>query len=399
MPSSAEIEQKHVNDTKAELTMIPADITADTVINLPATGTAFADTTITWTSDNACAVIADGKVTFTIGSEEQTVTITATIVCGDAKATEKFTVKVAAKAPTAYIFGMYQGNAQKTVYLLGGMDGYYMATTEDASKALALYLEETEGGYYLYCYVDGAKTYINMVVSGTHVNGAYEAAASTVYTIDERNTLIAVIDGEDYQFGTRNDKTYTTVGPVKVSYEGFYCVLSESGATPPTPPVQEEETTETPDDGGNTEATEGVVLTVDSLGLASQTYAEGTATVGGVTFEFTQMGNYGDGLQMRDKADKGTSMIWNTAAFGKKIARIELVYSSTKDVTYANADAVIFTFGNAVGEATYTTKLSTTAGVKTYTITPDAADYTFFKLEHDLGYTMYWESITIVFAD
>ena len=156
-----------------------------------------------------------------------------------------------------------------------------------------------------------------------------------------------------------------------------------------------------PGDSGSTDtpASNGLALTVDSLGLASNTYADSTATVDGVTFEFTQMGNYGDGLQMRDKADKGTSIIWNTTAFNKPIARIELVYSSTQDVKYANSDCVIFTFGNEAGAATYTTKLSTTAGVKTYTITPDAETYTFFKLEHDLGYTMYWDSITIVFAD
>ena len=123
-----------------------------------------------------------------------------------------------------------------------------------------------------------------------------------------------------------------------------------------------------------------------------------TATIDGVSFDFIQLGSYGDGIQMRDKDGK-TSMIWNTTAFPKAIAKIEFVYSTTKDVTYSNPDAVVLTFGNEAQGATYTTKLSTTSGVKTYTITPDAETYTFFKLEHDLGYTMYWESITIVFVD
>jgi hypothetical protein len=137
---------------------------------------------------------------------------------------------------------------------------------------------------------------------------------------------------------------------------------------------------------------------VDTLNIPSQTYAAGTATIDGVGFEYIQMGNYGNGLQMRDK-DGNTSSIWNTTAMSTGISKIELVYSDTMSVQYSNADAVIFTFGNAVGEATYTTKLSTTSGVKTYTITPDAGSYTFFKLEHDLGYSMYWKSITIVFTD
>ena len=138
-------------------------------------------------------------------------------------------------------------------------------------------------------------------------------------------------------------------------------------------------------------------LTVNSLGIASQTYAAGTATINGVAFEFIQIGNYGDGIQMRDK-NGNTSQLWNKSAFGAGIVKIELTYSASKDVTYANADAVIFTFGNSAKEAAYTTKLSTAAGVKSYTITPDASTYTFFYLEHDLGYTFYWESIKVYFA-
>ena len=81
------------------------------------------------------------------------------------------------------------------------------------------------------------------------------------------------------------------------------------------------------------------------------------------------------------------------------IARIELVYSSTKDVTHSNPDCAIYSFGNGVDNYTCTVKLSTESGVTTYTITPDAETYTYFRFEHDLGYTQYWESITIVLAD
>ena len=127
---------------------------------------------------------------------------------------------------TAYKFGMVQGklNDGKVYYLKGNMNGYYMDTTTNYADAVDVYIEATEGGYYLYAMISGVKTYINCVVSGTHVNGAYEAAASTVYTYDaESKTLIANVDGTPYWFGTRNDKTYTTVGPCAVSYNGFYC--------------------------------------------------------------------------------------------------------------------------------------------------------------------------------
>ena len=128
------------------------------------------------------------------------------------------------EAGKAYAFGMAQGNLEGAVYYLkGGMDGHYMATTTKIEDAIATYLEATTGGYHFYTYVNDVKTYINMVVSGTYVNGAYEATASTVYTIDtEHKTLVADVNGVPYWFGTRNDKNYTTMGPCKVEYNGFY---------------------------------------------------------------------------------------------------------------------------------------------------------------------------------
>ena len=125
----------------------------------------------------------------------------------------------------AYKFGMIQENVSNTdvYYLAGGMDGYYMATTTDAASAIDVYVEEADDGYYFYTLDGESKLYINMVVSGTHVNGAYEATASTVYTYDaENNTLIAIVNDAEYWFATRNDNTYTTLGPAKVSYEGFF---------------------------------------------------------------------------------------------------------------------------------------------------------------------------------
>ena len=126
---------------------------------------------------------------------------------------------------TAYKFGMIQSNVSSTdiYYLNGNMDSYYMATTTDPTTAIDVYIEEATNGYYLYAIINGSKNYINMVVSGTHVNGIYEATASTVYRYDtSARTVIANINGTDYHFGTRNDKTYTTIGPCATSYNGFY---------------------------------------------------------------------------------------------------------------------------------------------------------------------------------
>ncbi|MBQ7415642.1 MAG: hypothetical protein IJW14_01230 [Oscillospiraceae bacterium] len=154
---------------------------------------------------------------------------------------------------------------------------------------------------------------------------------------------------------------------------------------------------------GVSAATEKYVeFTVDSLGLGDQSYSAGTTTVDGVGVEWIQLGNYGDGIQMRDSEKNGewrTSMFWNTSALGSGITKIELTYSDSKDVTYANADCEIFNFGNEAKGDAYSTKLSTTAGTKTYTITPDADTYTYFYMEHDLKYTFYWKSIKVYYND
>lgn len=127
-------------------------------------------------------------------------------------------------ADTAYNFGFVHGNKDNAVYYVdGALSGYYMSTVTAAADAAKVYVEATEGGYYLYAMVDGAKLYINMVVSGSYVNGKYEAAASTVYTYDATlKTLKASVGGADYIYGTTNAGTYTTVGPVKASEEPFY---------------------------------------------------------------------------------------------------------------------------------------------------------------------------------
>ena len=195
---------------------------------------------------------------------------------GDAP-TNTYAVVDTPVAGTAYKFGMVQQNVQnKVFYLAGGMaQTYYLATTDNGDAGIDVYLEETTGGYYLYTMVGTTKTYINMVVSGTHVNGAYEATASTVYTYDATNkTIIANVTVEadttksgDYWFGTRNDNTYTTVGPCAVSYAGFYCqfyAVADGDVTPPaggdddggdvTPPAGGD------DDGGDVTPPAGATL-------------------------------------------------------------------------------------------------------------------------------------------
>lgn len=135
-------------------------------------------------------------------------------------------VAVKPEAGTAYKFAFTHDTLGKTLYITGVLDGYYMATTEDKAAGVDVFVEATTGGFYLYCTVNGTKTYINMVQSGTYTNAKYEAAPSTVYTYDETlKTFVGTVEGKTFIFGTRSDKTYTTIGPMATGTDCFYAIF------------------------------------------------------------------------------------------------------------------------------------------------------------------------------
>ena len=141
-----------------------------------------------------------------------------------------------------------------------------------------------------------------------------------------------------------------------------------------------------------------IELTVDSMQLKSGTYQDGTVNIDRVPFTYTELGNYGDGIQMRIK-DEAVSTIKNDKAFHAGIAQIVVTLSDTKSV-YDNADAFKFEFGTADGTYTETKMFSTVADTNYYVITPDSADYTYFKLSKVIeSYSFYFKSIEICFTE
>lgn len=141
-----------------------------------------------------------------------------------------------------------------------------------------------------------------------------------------------------------------------------------------------------------------IELTVDSMQLQSGTYQDGTVNVDRVPFTYTELGNYGDGIQMRIK-DEAVSTIKNDTAFHAGIAQIVVTLSDTKSV-YDNADAFKFEFGTADGTYTETKMFSTVADTNYYVITPDSANYTYFKLSKVIeSYSFYFKSIEICFTE
>ena len=147
--------------------------------------------------------------------------------CGidESNPTLEYRLVTSPEVNTAYKFGMIQGNLNNSLYYVdGNVDRYWLLTTTDANAALDVYLEAATNGYYLYCYINDVKTYINLEISGTYVDAVYELSPSTVYTFDtESKTIVSDVNDILYRFGTSNDNTHTKVGPVEVELDGFYC--------------------------------------------------------------------------------------------------------------------------------------------------------------------------------
>ena len=261
---------------------------------------------------------------------------------------------------TAYKFGMLQPNKDNKIFFANGemVSTYYFGTTENAADAIDVYLEETTGGYYLYCMKGDAKTYINMKVSGTHVNAVYEATASTVYTLDATlKTLVAditvaedTIKSGQYAFG--NYGTYTSISTFNVTKaDSFACkfytvVEGEGGDTPvvPTPPACENHVDANGDYKCDNEGcgkltgvpASGSTLTIpqaNALGAAHahNTYTEGTYSVSGEIVEVTKP-QYGE-MKIKD-ADGNILVVYNsTAADGTAYNELAVKYIAGDKVT------------------------------------------------------------------
>ena len=177
--------------------------------------------TIAWASSAEEVISSTGKyvapanktevkltATITLNSEVQTVELTVT-----AKAAGKTTVTMVAtpEVGVAYKLGIDQASLGQKLFATGVMAGYYGATTEDHTDGIDVYLEAAEGGYYVYSTINGVKTYITAVISGTHINFTYSTAPNVAWVLNaEFSTITCTVDGKEVFIGTRG--TYNTFG-------------------------------------------------------------------------------------------------------------------------------------------------------------------------------------------
>ncbi|MBE6532929.1 MAG: hypothetical protein E7676_05440 [Ruminococcaceae bacterium] len=122
-------------------------------------------------------------------------------------------------------------------------------------------------------------------------------------------------------------------------------------------------------------------------------YAEGEKRVEGITFGFTELGDYGNGIQWRTKNGK-TSTLWNKTELPYGIKKIVFVYNADKTPRIENMLSIAF--GNDATVSAYTATLTGVDGTMTYEIVPDVATYKFFKISYTASGSLYFDEINIV---
>jgi len=122
----------------------------------------------------------------------------------------------------AYKFGVQIPDG---VYYFAGAisDSYYLATTDDASAATDVYLEQVSGGYALYFMDGNTKTYINIVKknsSGSTVKMQLQTTA-VAYTLNTTYKYLSTkIGTRTFYMGTYTGSsgTYSTISASNTSY-------------------------------------------------------------------------------------------------------------------------------------------------------------------------------------
>ena len=216
---------------KENLSFVTA-VTDNSSYDLAAAGAGYKQVTITWTSDNACAVVADGKLTVTLPESDATVKLTATITSGSVTDTKVFEIAVDAAPSDVYLaepisevvtdkafkFALYQANLGKTLYFTGEMSGNFFATSDKAAKAADVFAEAVEGGYRLYFKDGETKKYIDIYEYTAGKAGIQLTdKPNAVYTWNaELKIFVTTCAGAEYYLGTYN--TFNTISASKTSY-------------------------------------------------------------------------------------------------------------------------------------------------------------------------------------
>lgn len=216
-------------------------------VSLQTKGMIYDDVTISWASSNeAVAKVESGKLVVTRPAKDAadvTITVTATISCGtETPATVEYEVlipKMPSTVPaaitaapvvgTTYKMYMNHTGLNKELYLIGVMDGYYIATTEAQEEAANVTVNKGSKDNTFALYVSGAG-YLNITVAektagdpskGYYYNISFGRDATTDWVWDDTYKTLVTDEADEARrcfLGTQANKTFTTISSSAYKY-------------------------------------------------------------------------------------------------------------------------------------------------------------------------------------
>ena len=204
-------------------------------------------------AESAAAKLEGNKVTVTRGVEDVEVVFVATATVGTATETKEFTVVVKKsdvnpsgkswqvvtelQTGVAYKLGLFQAGITKNLYFKGAMSGYYFATVEEAEAGVDVFLEKVEEGYRMYFLLDGVKQYIEVIISGTHINVVFTPTPTTYFVYNEEYNTMAITLTDSRvcylgTYGTFNTISASTIDKITSSTSYVSHLYEYKEATP-----------------------------------------------------------------------------------------------------------------------------------------------------------------------
>ncbi len=177
-------DEEKVDAELDELTLSGA-FSANAVVDVPVAGKYFNEVAITWASNNAAIVFADGKLTITVPEEAISVDVTATVTLGEVTKTKTFTISLS-KAPITIPEALALADGSSV--LVSGTVAKIDTAWSDQYNNISVTIADADGNE-LYLYRLATKVVVGDVITvkgemATYNNARQVAAGATAEITD-----------------------------------------------------------------------------------------------------------------------------------------------------------------------------------------------------------------------
>ena len=173
-------------EAEKEAVKIDAAFSTDAVIELPAVGKYYDDVTIAWATNNETnAAIADGKLNIVVPDNATTVTVTATITCGDVVETKVFEISLS-KAPISIPEALALPDGSN-ILVSGTVKEINTEWSEQYGNITVTIEDAEDNTLYVYRLKTNVKVGDVITITGKmgSYNGSRQVAAGATATIDD----------------------------------------------------------------------------------------------------------------------------------------------------------------------------------------------------------------------